>query len=121
MGDVSNHFSRSEFACKCGCGFNAVDVELLDKLEMIRSHFDKPVHITNACRCLNHNRSIGSKDTSQHIKGLAVDIYINGIEPQEIADYVDEFLLQGKGGIGIYKDFVHIDIRKNMARWRRDE
>ena len=26
MGDLSENFSRSEFECKCGCGFATVDV-----------------------------------------------------------------------------------------------
>lgn len=43
MGDVLKHLSRSECGCKCGCGFNAVDVQLLNVLEDIRTHFSKPV------------------------------------------------------------------------------
>ena len=36
MGTVSKNFSRSEFACKCGCGFDAVDVDLLAGLQALR-------------------------------------------------------------------------------------
>ena len=32
MAQLSQYFKRSEFACKCGCGFNVVDTELLDVL-----------------------------------------------------------------------------------------
>ena len=54
MGDVSDNFSRSEFACKCGCGFNSVDVALLDALEQVREKFG-PVSITSGNRCPKHN------------------------------------------------------------------
>jgi uncharacterized protein YcbK (DUF882 family) len=86
MGDISTHFSRSEFECHCNndCGFNAVDIDLLNMLEQVRTHFGRPVIIHCACRCLEHNRSVGSKDTSQHIKGLAADFHINGIDHQDI-------------------------------------
>ena len=28
MGDLTKNFSRSEFACKCGCGFDDIDLVL---------------------------------------------------------------------------------------------
>ena len=121
MGDISEHFSRKEFACKCGCGFNAVDVQLLSHLERIRKHFGKPVHLTCACRCLKHNREIGSEDTSQHVRGMAADIWIPDTIPDDIAAYADEYLLKGTGGIGIYEDFIHIDVREKIARWRNND
>ncbi len=123
MGDISQHFSRSEFACHCdanngkGCGFDAVDIELLDILEKVREKFEKPVHLNCACRCLEKNRSIGSKDTSQHVKGKAADIRIDGIAPEEIVFWLDNDILKGRGGLGIYDTFSHIDDRKDKARW----
>ena len=115
MGNITKHFSRSEFACRCKCGFKAVDVELLEILEKVRDHFNKPVRLTNACRCLKHNHDIGAEDTSQHIRGLAADIYIKGISPQLIYDYLNTF--HDKGGLGIYNKFVHIDVRGLKKRW----
>ena len=115
MGDVSTHFNRSEFACTDNCGFKSVDVELLEILEKIRSYFNRPVKITSACRCLSKNHSIGSEDTSQHVRGLAADIKITGISPQLIYNYVDSF--HDKGGLGIYNTFVHVDVRGRKSRW----
>jgi len=122
MGDISEHFSRSEFSCSCGCGFEAVDFELVEILERTRAYFGgKPLHIHCACRCLEHNKSIGSKDTSQHIKGMAVDFHINDVKPIDIAWYVDRHCLPDSGGIGIYDNWhdagVHIDVRQNRVRW----
>lgn len=117
MGDVSKHFSRFEFDCVCGCGFDSVDVGLLNWLEKIRTHFGSPVIITSGCRCLNHNRTIkNSKDTSQHIKAKAIDFHIPGIDLEIIYDYVDT-MIDGTGGLGIYDTFIHLDNRKKNIRW----
>lgn len=118
MGDIAEHFSRNEFICKCGeCGHDNVDVELLDWLEEIRRHYDKAVHIHCANRCLEHNRNVGSKDTSQHVLSKAVDFHITGVEPEEIATWINDNLCPDSGGIGIYTWGVHLDRRKNRARW----
>lgn len=119
MGDLTEHFSRKEFECHCDndCGHIAADIELLKILEKVRVHFGKPVHVHCVNRCPDHNASVGSKDTSQHIRGTAADFHINGVEPREISEYIDDIMVNS-GGIGIYKNFVHLDIRKDkMARW----
>jgi uncharacterized protein YcbK (DUF882 family) len=112
---VSSHFRRSEFSCTDGCGFKAVDVQLLELLEKIRDHFgSKPVTITSGCRCLKHNHDIGSLDTSQHVRGIACDFRIKGIEPQLIYDYINDW---HDGGLGIYNSWIHLDVRGKRARW----
>ena len=113
---ISTHFKRSEFACSCGCGFEAVDKELVEILEEVRAEFG-PVNISSACRCLKKNREIGSKDTSQHVKAMACDIWIKGVTPDRIVYWVNDHLLYHTGGLGIYNDFCHIDIRRTRARW----
>ena len=114
MGDLSEHFSRHEFACKCGCGFDTVDAELLKVLEIIRNHFDRPITINSGCRCLRYNSRIGGANTSQHLLGRAADIDVKGIDPA----LVQELAVQlGVGGIGKYKTFTHIDTRVGHARW----
>jgi len=42
-------------------------------LEAIRSRLGAPLHITSGFRCLELNRAIGSKDTSDHVTGDAAD------------------------------------------------
>lgn len=121
MGDISRHFNRSEFACKCGCGFEAVDKELVKIAEKIRERIG-PFTPTSACRCLKYNRSIGSKDTSQHVKAMAMDIPIPDDELREKVNiWLNDEILAGRGGIGIYDidKFLHVDIRRRMARWRQ--
>ena len=115
-GDLTDHFSRAEFACKCGCGWDTVDHELLEKLEVLRGRFDRPITINSGCRCRDYNSSpaIGSTDSSQHVLGRAVDIVIEGIEPALVREAAEDI---GFGGIGEYDNFSHLDTRVGYARW----
>lgn len=113
---LSTHFSRSEFACNCGCGFNTVDTELLTVLEIIREHFDSPIKITNGCRCLARNAEVGGAENSQHLIGRAADIQIDGVEPIDVQDYIDQ-MWPDQYGLGRYGVFTHVDTRSTRARW----
>jgi len=106
---LSVNFDRKEFACKCGCGFDTVDSELLRLLENVRNYFNKPVHITSACRCDEHNEKVGGKPNSQHKLGRAADIIVNGIEPDEVARFAESIMKSG--GVGRYSTFTHLDTR----------
>jgi len=117
MGDLSTHFSRYEFECHDGCGFAAVDVELLGILEDVRDFFNSPVTINSGCRCAAHNDDIGSKPTSYHIKGMAADIVVAGVSPERVADHLEH--RYSKYGIGRYPGWTHIDVRKRRVRWAR--
>jgi len=117
VGDLSEHFSRYEFACKCGCGEDTVDYEELNYLERIRKHFGSSVTINSAHRCYKYNRSktVGSNDESQHPKARASDIVVDGVDPSDVADYAEEI---GIPGVGRYNSFTHIDSRTHgLARW----
>jgi uncharacterized protein YcbK (DUF882 family) len=109
-------FVRSEFTCRCGCGFDTVDFELMEVLLELRSHFNTPVTITSGARCLEYNRSIGSTDRSQHPKGKAADIVVKGVEPDDVWTYLME-TYPTSYGIGKYEDFTHIDVRSKKGRW----
>ena len=109
----SPHFERSEFACKCGCGFNTVDAELLMMLENVRGYFNKPVTITSGCRCPAHNEYVNGSKRSQHKLGRAADIIVHGIEPDDVANYLDHTMTHGV--IGRYSTFTHLDTRTNES------
>jgi uncharacterized protein YcbK (DUF882 family) len=90
------------------------------QLEIIRAHFNAPVIINSGYRNLEYNRNIGSKDTSQHVKGTAADIVIKDVSPDEVADAVEFLISTGmlkEGGVGRYNTFTHYDIRGTRARW----
>lgn len=116
MGDLTDHFSRHEFACRCGCGFDGVDPELVTLLEEIRQHYDRPVIVQSGCRCENHNRRVGGAVLSWHRYGKAADIRVKGLPPEYIADYLEE-CYPDTLGIGRYRWWTHVDIRQKRARW----
>lgn len=116
MSDISKKFNRSEFSCQCGCGFKAVDHELLDILENIRGHFSAPITINSACRCLQHNESVGGSANSQHLYAMAADIVVYGVSSSIVADYLEMNFINC--GIGRYDTFTHIDVRGYAARWK---
>ena len=117
MGDISLNFNRSEFACKCGCGFDTVDSELVMALEMIRKKFDAPITINSGCRCLSYNASIGGSIKSQHTLGRAADIAISKINPSDVYNFISA-RNHSRYGIGKYDTFTHIDTRSGApARW----
>lgn len=113
---LSPHFKVSEFACSDGTDTVFVSPTLLSVLEKIRVHFGKPVKINSGYRTEAKNKAVGGAAYSQHKYGLAADIIINGVPPAKVAEYA-ETLLPNTGGIGIYKTFTHIDVRKTKSRW----
>ena len=118
MADQFNeYFNRSEFRCKCGCGWDVVDVFLLQILTQVRTHFDAPVRITSGCRCARYNATIpGAGTRSQHTLGKAADIQVKNTPPRMVADWIDAHYSQTLG-IGRYKDWTHVDVRPMRARW----
>lgn len=117
MGDISAHFNRSEFECQCGCGFDTVDVELIETLESVRQYFMSPVTITSGCRCPSHNKKIGGAVDSWHVIGRAADFKVQGKTPQQVVDFLT-VSCKDKFGIGTYPTWVHIDSRKEKSRWK---
>jgi uncharacterized protein YcbK (DUF882 family) len=112
----SRYFKRSEFACRCECGFDTVDFELLRVLEDLREFYGVPVIINSAARCLKHNRDIGSTDKSQHTKGRAADVVVYGVNPIAVHAYLDK-KYPDSYGLGFYPNFTHVDTRSTKARW----
>ena len=112
----SKHFKRSEFRCKCGCGFDTVDAELLMVLDTLRFQFDAPVTILSGCRCNNYNSKVGGATFSQHPKGRAADVVVKGVSPDDVGAYLTK-QYPDQYGIGKYDTFTHIDTRNDRARW----
>ena len=54
-------------------------------LEPVRAHFDRPITVSSGYRSEALCEAIGSKKTSQHAKGMAVDFEINGVPNIQVA------------------------------------
>ena len=106
---LSTNFKSTEFDCHGSgcCSTTLIDEQLVNYLQNIRNHFNKPVNISSAYRCITHNKKIGGATGSKHSKGQAADIYINGVSPAEIAKYAESI---GILGIGLYEtNSVYVD------------
>ena len=94
---LSKHFKFEEFtmamtATRKGIDNNpgAGDIKNLENvcyeiLEPLRAKFEKPIIITSGYRSEELCEAIGSKKTSQHARGQAVDLEIGGIPNIKIA------------------------------------
>jgi uncharacterized protein YcbK (DUF882 family) len=97
-------------------------VELLQNLQIIRDHFQRPIVIISGYRSPERNAAVGGADKSQHLEAKAADIKIAGVPTEEIYNRIDKLIAQGKikqGGLGKYvkSGFVHYDVRGTKARW----
>lgn len=120
MGDLSRNFNRSEFACKCGCGFNAVDENLVAALQGLRDSVGRPVGILSGLRCEKHNKNIGGAQGSMHVLGKAADIAVPGMSPRELYRACEAIPVFLRGGVGIGFGRFHVDVRGVRARWGYD-
>ncbi len=114
MTQLSKHFKRAEFACRCNCGQDTVDAGLLTVLEKVREHFGVPVTVNSGNRCKAYNTQVGGANKSQHLISRAADITIEGIDSAAVYAWIDGWHV---GGLGSYATFTHIDSRKHHARW----
>ena len=109
---LTAHFQSDEFWCSCGCGNegpngNHISQSLVLKLEIVRTAINKPMQINSGIRCLKYNQSIGSSDTSSHIKCIAADISCTQMSDRHL---LMSHLPKLFDRIGIHKDFIHVDI-----------
>ncbi len=105
--NLSENFKEKEFACRC-CGVLKVDPMLMEKLELLRAEFGKPIIVTSGYRCPKHNKEVGGVSKSQHIQGKAADIKIKGINPHEVAEAAKK---SGFTFILAYSTWTHVDVR----------
>ena len=118
---LSLHFKAREFRCHDGSDTILIADELIDLLEKIRKHFDKPVNVTSGYRTVTYNKACGGAPGSQHLTGKAADIIVQGINPLQVCRYA-EILMPTAGGIGYYVNrFSHVDVRSLRARWKQNK
>jgi len=60
-------------------------------LQPVRDHFGR-VDVNSGYRCLELNRALHSKDTSQHVTGNAADIEISGVTNLTLAQWIRDNL-----------------------------
>ncbi len=117
-GTFITNFDKEEFACKCGCGegIEEMNEEFLESLDCARDEAAVPFIITSAFRCKEHNKAIGSKSSSSHLEGLAVDIAaLNNFSRYKI---INGLLYAGFDRMGISMNFIHTDTDPSKTKER---
>lgn len=116
-GKISPHFAEYEFRCSDLTRVVVLNKALIDLLEVIRNHYNKPVHINSAYRTVQYNSKLkNASPKSQHIFGNAADIRINGVTPLQLYTWLNS-KYPNSLGLGIYDTFVHVDVREGKSRW----
>lgn len=122
---LTKSFNSKEFDCKDGTPVPKELIancqEVANNLQVLRDHLGVPVSITGSgYRTPSHNSKVKGAAKSQHLYCKAADINAKGLTPVQLAGVIEKLIAIGKmkeGGIGIYKGFVHYDIRGTKARW----
>lgn len=136
MGDLSNNFNRSEFACRgdnCCDNSSPIHSHLVHCLQSLRNLVsqklsrDTPLVVSSGFRCIRHNEVVQKKynknyvsysSKSKHCEGIAVDVMCpEGITVDEFALLAEKIHGFKMGGIGKYSNRLHLDIRGEVARW----
>ena len=122
-GQLTPHFTISEFNCHNGQRVPAYAVPALKKLcekylEPMRAKFG-PAKVMSGYRPTAYNAKIGGARYSQHIYDLtpdsvAADLIFSKGTPRQ---WAAEAKRLRAGGVGTYPSFVHVDNRTTIARW----
>ena len=113
MALVTPHFKVAELECHCGCGQMGMEDDMLRVLEEIRTEMKRPLYLSSAYRCIDHNNSVSEVKNGPHTLGKAVDILISGADCLRLLDSARK---HGVSGVGLSqrgehkRRFCHIDI-----------
>lgn len=114
---LSPHFQVHEFRCSDLSRVIVLNKALLELLEIIRNHYNKPLIIISAYRTVAYNSSLkNSSPKSQHMLGNAADIKISDVSPLKLYMWLNS-KYPNSLGLGIYDTFVHVDVREGKSRW----
>jgi len=96
---------------------------LAAQLEVLRAEICSPIVITPHGG-YHPPDAVGwprRRPTSQHRRGRAADLVVDGVLPHEVAATIRRMIADGRmrqGGVGVYGSFVHYDTRGTVARWK---
>ena len=121
--------TKSDTATRLGLD-NTPDEETIENLKLlcenvlqpVREHFGKSVTVNSGYRSSESNAAVGGSKTSDHCKGQAADIEINGVANPDLAQWIMdnleytqlilEFYIQGQPNSG----WVHVSYDPNNLK-----
>jgi len=112
------YFKIEEFSCP-DCGKNEISLNLVHMLDQARKIAGIPFKITSGYRCEKHNKEVGGKPDSEHLRGFAVDIACSNSRSRFLIER--SLFLVGFDRIGEDDNFIHVGVDKNKpknVKWR---
>jgi zinc D-Ala-D-Ala carboxypeptidase len=108
---MTEHFTRAELTCKCGCGM-LPELGFMVKVEKLRTMYSRPLVVSSAARCPKYNMAVSKTgQDGPHTTGRAIDFSIYGAEALHLVKIVTSTALFT--GLGINQKgpdrFVHVD------------
>lgn len=99
------------------CSIDQMDEEFLLQLDDARAICSVPFIITSAYRSVDYEKSRERSGSSSHCKGLAVDLVCTSGKSR--LKMVLALMAVGFRRIGIYKNFIHVDLdySKSPSIW----
>lgn len=101
--------------CMPSCTLSDMDKVFLSKLDKLREYCGFPLLINCAYRSVDWDQEHGRSGNSYHCAGRAVDIRC--LDSHKRGLIVMHAPYCGLNGIGIAKNFVHVDDRADARIW----
>ncbi len=102
------YFKPSEFACT-HTGRTEMDYGFIRKLDQLRHRCGFPLTVTSGFRDETHPAEAKKEKGGRHTQGIAVDFAATTSAERHVI--LQQAYAMGFGGIGVGKNFVHIDDR----------
>lgn len=123
---ITAYFDTKEFDCKDGTpvpeGYYKYLEILCQNLEILRKTIERPIIVISGYRTESHNQKVGGAKNSLHLTAKAADIKVEGLTSHQLATIIEMLIEEKKmkeGGLGVYKSWVHYDVRDKKARWKK--
>jgi uncharacterized protein YcbK (DUF882 family) len=110
---MSKYFTAAELQCQCPRKENGIDPNFVKRLDELREKFGLPLVISSGYRCPEHNAAVGGVPKSQHMQGIAADIYtakMNSVDKYRLLQCV----LSLGFTVGVKFDLLHVDTRPGL-------
>jgi len=107
---LTRNFMVSELACPC-CGQCEMSPVFMDRLQVLRDLYAKPITVVSGYRCSKHNSEVRGSPKSDHLRGEAADLRVNGITSGELYRLRELAFKLEFNGVGFGRNQFHLGIR----------
>lgn len=111
--NITPNIKVYEVACKDGSDYIKINYPTVCIAQYARDVYNKALHCNSAYRTVSHNQKEGGASNSKHLTGEAMDVWIQVVKQQDLANL---FYSMGLIRVGVYGSFVHFDTSRT-PKW----